>query len=182
MSVNILMRSHRNVNMDFCACARIALWTWRNCYLKLLYVLLKHMLETPLKFTSEENQQILELARRRAAYGNGHLDGLKSKLRDLNFGPDEDDAKPVSWIADHLVTLWGEGARWTRDGSVQPHEAAYLKLDCAKAKTRLDWHPKLSLSPALEWTVAWYQAHQKKTDMRRFTLDQIARYQSMVNG
>ena len=99
-----------------------------------------------------------------------------------NFGPDEDDAKPVSWIADHLVTLWGEGARWTRDGSVQPHEAAYLKLDCAKAKTRLDWHPKLSLSPALEWTVAWYQAHQKKTDMRRFTLEQIARYQTLVDG
>ena len=99
-----------------------------------------------------------------------------------NFGPDEGDAKPVSWIADHLVTLWGEGARWTRDGSAQPHEAAYLKLDCAKAKTRLDWHPKLSLSPALEWTVAWYQAHQKKTDMRRFTLEQIARYQTLVDG
>jgi CDP-glucose 4,6-dehydratase len=99
-----------------------------------------------------------------------------------NFGPDEGDAKPVSWIADHLVTLWGEGARWARDGSVQPHEAAYLKLDCTKAKTRLDWHPKLSLGPALEWTVAWYKAHQEKADMRRFTLEQISRYQKMVHG
>lgn len=99
-----------------------------------------------------------------------------------NFGPDEGDAKPVSWIADHLVTLWGGGTSWTRDGSTQPHEAGHLRLDCTKAKTRLDWHPKLSLSPALEWTVAWYKAHQNKTDMRRFTLDQIVRYQTMVDG
>lgn len=99
-----------------------------------------------------------------------------------NFGPDEADAKPVSWIVDQLVTLWGEGARWTRDGSTQPHEAGHLRLDCTKAKTRLDWHPKLSLGPALEWTTAWYKAHQGKADMRRFTLEQISRYQKMVNG
>lgn len=99
-----------------------------------------------------------------------------------NFGPDEGDAKPVSWIADQLATLWGEGTSWSRDRATQPHEAGHLRLDCTKAKTRLDWHPKLSLSPSLEWTVAWYKAHQNKTDMRRFTLDQIARYQTMVDG
>ncbi len=98
-----------------------------------------------------------------------------------NFGPEEDDAKPVSWIADRLVTLWGEGARWTSDGSAQPYEAAYLKLDCTKAKARLDWQPGLSLGPALEWTLEWYKAHQGKADMRRFTLDQIGRYRVMVS-
>lgn len=98
-----------------------------------------------------------------------------------NFGPDEGDAKPVSWVADRLVTLWGDGARWVQDASIQPHEAAYLKLDCAKAKVRLDWRPKLTLGPALEWTLEWYKAHQGKADMRRFTLDQIARYQTMVS-
>jgi CDP-glucose 4,6-dehydratase len=29
-----------------------------------------------------------------------------------NFGPKEEDAKPVSWIVDHMVDLWGEGASW----------------------------------------------------------------------
>lgn len=99
-----------------------------------------------------------------------------------NFGPDEDDARPVSWIVDRLVTLWGEGARWTRDAAAQPHEAAYLRLDCTKARALLDWQPGLSLGPALDWTMAWYKAYRDKADMRRFTLDQIARYQTMVDG
>lgn len=98
-----------------------------------------------------------------------------------NFGPDEGDAKPVSWVADRLVALWGDDARWTRDGSAQPHEAAYLKLDCAKARARLGWKPKLSLGPALEWTLEWYKAHQGKAEMRQFTLDQIARYQATAS-
>lgn len=98
-----------------------------------------------------------------------------------NFGPDEGDAKPVSWVADRLVELWGNGARWTRDGSAQPHEAAYLRLDCTKARTRLGWEPKLTLDPALEWALEWYKAHQGNSDMRQFTLGQIVRYQSLAS-
>lgn len=97
-----------------------------------------------------------------------------------NFGPDEDDAKPVSWIADRLAALWGDGADWRRDSAPQPHEAGYLKLDCTKARTRMDWRPGLALAPALEWSVAWYKAYQQRQDLRRFTLDQIARYQKMT--
>ena len=50
-----------------------------------------------------------------------------------NFGPNDDDAKPVDWILDNLTKTWGEGASWTLDGGDQPHEAHYLKLDCSKA-------------------------------------------------
>lgn len=129
----------------------------------------------PWQFVLEPLRGYLQLIELLWKQGDRHAEGW-------NFGPDETDAKPVSWIADHLVTLWGEGARWTRDGSTQPYETAYLKLDCAKAKARLDWNPKLSLGPALEWTVEWYKAYQEKADMRRFTLEQISRYQKMVNG
>lgn len=97
-----------------------------------------------------------------------------------NFGPDADDAKPVSWIADRLAELWGEGAGWKRDSAPQLHEAACLRLDCAKAGTRLNWHPVLALAPALEWSVAWYKAHRNGEDMRRFSLDQVTRYQEMA--
>ncbi len=99
-----------------------------------------------------------------------------------NFGADEGDARPVSWIADHLAGLWGEGAGWKRDNAAQPHEAHYLKLDCTKAKTRLNWHPQVTLASALEWSVAWYKACLKKEDMRRYTFDQIARYQAAIHG
>ena len=54
-----------------------------------------------------------------------------------NFGPDDADAQPVSWIADRLAALWGEGAAWETTGEPQPHEAHFLRLDCAKARQKL---------------------------------------------
>jgi CDP-glucose 4,6-dehydratase len=59
-----------------------------------------------------------------------------------NFGPDDEDAKPVSWIVDFLTKAWGENASWKLDDVDHPHEAHYLKLDCSKVKARLDWHPR----------------------------------------
>jgi len=66
-----------------------------------------------------------------------------------NFGPNDEDAKPVQWIVDRLTNAWGEDASWVLDSGDHPHEAHYLKLDCSKAKTRLDWHPKWHLEEAL---------------------------------
>ena len=94
-----------------------------------------------------------------------------------NFGPAEDDAKPVSWIADRLVQAWGKGASWTHDGSVHPHEAKFLKLDASRAKADLNWGPVLPLAPALEWIVEWYRAVQERADLGRLTRDQIHEYE-----
>lgn len=94
-----------------------------------------------------------------------------------NFGADDSDAKPVSWIADRFVALWGDGARWRHDASLQPHEANHLRLDCSKARTRLGWRPGLTLDSALEWSAAWYRAYRENEDMRQFSVDQIERYQ-----
>ncbi len=93
-----------------------------------------------------------------------------------NFGPKDEDVKPVSWIADHLTKTWGEGASWVKDEGEHPHEAHYLKLDCSKAKMRLDWQPRWSLEKALEAIIAWHHAHQSGKDMRAATLQQIALY------
>ena len=96
-----------------------------------------------------------------------------------NFGPNTDDAKPVSWIADRLTQLWGEGARWTLDAKAgNPHEAAYLSLDIAKARTRLDYVPRWSLDDALASIVAWYKAYAAGEDMGHVTSDQIAAFQA----
>ncbi|MCR4303897.1 MAG: CDP-glucose 4,6-dehydratase [Gallionella sp.] len=93
-----------------------------------------------------------------------------------NFGPNDEDAKPVSWIADRLTKTWGEGASWITDGGEHPHEAHHLKLDCSKAKSRLDWHPRWHLEAALEAIVDWHRAHQGGKDMRAVTIQQIAKY------
>ncbi len=96
-----------------------------------------------------------------------------------NFGPDDDDARAVSWVVQSMVDLWGDAASWRQDASGQPHEAAVLKLDCTKAKTQLGWKPRLDLAHALRWTVAWYAAQRAGADMRAYSLEQIADYENL---
>ncbi|HEY6863575.1 MAG TPA: CDP-glucose 4,6-dehydratase [Burkholderiales bacterium] len=94
-----------------------------------------------------------------------------------NFGPDERDAVPVGRIADEFASRWGAGAAWAADGGEHPHEARYLKLDCAKARSRLGWAPRLPRAAALDWTVEWYRADAAGADVRALSLEQIRRYE-----
>lgn len=97
-----------------------------------------------------------------------------------NFGPSDDDAKTVSWIADKLAGSWGGGAAWTQDGAVHPHEAHLLKLDTSKARGCLGWRPVLSLDSALEWIVSWYRAFQQGVGLQEFTQQQIEEYEARL--
>jgi len=99
-----------------------------------------------------------------------------------NFGPEEDDAKPVEWIADRMAQAWGDGASWYRGSDPGAHEAGCLKLDVSRARAELGWSPKLRLGEALEWVVAWYKAHAAGADMREFTTRQISDYEALVRG
>jgi len=100
-----------------------------------------------------------------ASYGEG-----------WNFGPNDEDAKPVQWIVEKLTKAWGEGASWKLDGGNHPHEAHYLKLDCSKAKARLDWHPRWHLDQALGAIIDWQRAYRDGKDMGEFSLAQIKGY------
>ena len=66
------------------------------------------------------------------------------------------------------------------DSDQHPHEANYLKLDCSKANTLLDWSPKLDLPTALEWIVEWYRAYQRGKDVRKVTEAEIERYENLI--
>lgn len=98
-----------------------------------------------------------------------------------NFGPSEDDARPVQWIVERLTELWGDGASWALDKEDHPHEAHYLKLDSSKAKMRLGWQARWTLTQALENIVAWHKDHQHGEDMREISLRQIADFQRQVS-
>jgi CDP-glucose 4,6-dehydratase len=97
-----------------------------------------------------------------------------------NFGPTHSDARPVSWIADTLATLWGDGASWTRDGSRHPGEAQLLRLDTSKSMTGLDWRPVLPLAQGLDWIIEWYQAFGVGDDVQSITCRQIERYEDIL--
>lgn len=90
-----------------------------------------------------------------------------------NFGPDAASEVPVGTVVDHMITLWGDGAQWTADPGPHPHEAAYLRLDCAKARSELGWRPRLDLAQGLRRTVDWYKALRDGRNLRKFSLDQL---------
>lgn len=98
-----------------------------------------------------------------------------------NFGPHDQDARPVRWIVERLAARWGGAARWEQDPGPHPHEAAYLKLDISKARARLDWHPALRLEQALDLVVDWATLRRSGSDVRGITLDQIRAYQNTSN-
>ena len=94
-----------------------------------------------------------------------------------NFGPRDEDCKPVSWILDTMQENWGEGASWELDQAENPHEAGFLKLDWSKAESRLNWHPKWRLDKALNNTIAWHKQWIGGADMSKSCLDEIEQYQ-----
>ena len=97
-----------------------------------------------------------------------------------NFGPKDEDAKPVGWIAEQMAALWGCDAQWQADTGEHPHEAQYLKLDISKARSRLDWHPALCLKDALALIIDWSKQRQAGANMRQITLTQLQAYQALT--
>jgi CDP-glucose 4,6-dehydratase len=90
-----------------------------------------------------------------------------------NFGPSREDHKPVSWIADCCVQLWGDGARWGLEGAAQPYEAHRLGVTFAKAELRLGWRPYWRIEAALEQTINWYRAMLAGHDMLAETVADV---------
>jgi len=93
-----------------------------------------------------------------------------------NFGPHDVDAKPVDWILDRMVALWGDGAAWQLDSGSHPHEAGYLQLDITNAKSRLQWQPTWHLQQTLEKIVEWHQSWLNKEDMNTVCFNEINQY------
>ncbi|GBF72228.1 CDP-glucose 4,6-dehydratase [Paenibacillus sp. 598K] len=99
-----------------------------------------------------------------------------------NFGPEEADARPVSWVLERLAAIWGAELRMTMPGerekesSGSKHEAGMLRLDCSKARSRLGWRPRWTLEQALAHTVRWEQARRGGAAMTDITLGQIRAY------
>jgi CDP-glucose 4,6-dehydratase len=128
----------------------------------------------PWQYVLEPLSGYLELAQRLCEDGIRYAEAW-------NFGPPEDDAKPVEWLVQRLCQKWGGNAGYTVDHGEHPHEAQYLKLNCAKAAARLGWQPRWTLEQAIDRVIEWTEVYRKEGDIRAICARQVEEYSGIVN-
>ena len=128
------------------------------------------MATRPWQHVLEPISGYLVLAQHLYEEGNAYAEGW-------NFGPKDEDCHPVSWILDKMVSKWGKGVSWELDKNNNPHEAGYLKLDCSKAATHLNWQSKWNLQYTLESIINWHQHYLSGKNIKEQCLLEIAKYQ-----
>jgi len=96
-----------------------------------------------------------------------------------NFGPNSSDERSVEYLVKTLCAQWPDAEAQYRIESrpADLHEAAYLKLDCSKARQELGWQPVWNLERALKATVDWYARFLGKRNMYESCIEQLAEYE-----
>ncbi len=84
-----------------------------------------------------------------------------------NVGPDPEDVRSAGELADIFCREWGEGLETVVKSDGGPHEAAFLRLDCTKLKSRFGWKSTWNVEEAVRKTVAWSRVYVKNGDVRK---------------
>ena len=88
-----------------------------------------------------------------------------------NVGPDESDCVTTGELVTLFCKQWGEGQTWVNQSQGGPHEANFLKLDCAKLKKRFGWQPEWHIEDAIartcEFTKVYRDAGNIAQEMER---------------
>ena len=95
-----------------------------------------------------------------------------------NFGPNNSQTMTVEEVLIFFKKSF-PNLQWNVNKNLLFKETKLLQLDVTKAKTYLNWKPKLTNQEALQMTIDWYLLSKKKYDMRSFTKKQISAYMDM---
>jgi CDP-glucose 4,6-dehydratase len=89
------------------------------------------------------------------------FDGDRSLISPWNFGPKDENFVTVLDIVKNGINILKKGSY-----EIAPHKtfhkATLLKLDIAKAKALLNWHPRIGLKETLDFTFGWYKNYYEK--------------------
>ncbi|MCY6482750.1 CDP-glucose 4,6-dehydratase [Clostridium aestuarii] len=112
-----------------------------------------------------------------------YSDGIKYSGA-WNFGPNYTSIVPVKKVVNFLIQYWEgdsiEKGLWKNVQSTSNyHESKLLSLDCTKAKTYLEWYPRLSIEKSIDFTVRWYKNFFIQ-DPYEICLKQIKNYINLV--
>ncbi len=106
----------------------------------------------------------------------------KQLASSYNVGPEEKDCITTGKLVDLFCEKWGDSLQWVNVHDGGPHEAGFLKLDCAKIKQILSWKPVWGIEKAVEETVRWTKAWQRGEDVKAVMKEQIENYYLQMKG
>ncbi|MCA0406434.1 MAG: CDP-glucose 4,6-dehydratase [Proteobacteria bacterium] len=98
----------------------------------------------------------------------------------FNFGPLPHEAATVRTVIDLARKVWGGGAVEYGDGTEGPHEAGWLALDIAKARSVLGVTPRWGIEESVKRTIEWYRAIGAGENARARCLAEIAEFEAAL--
>jgi CDP-glucose 4,6-dehydratase len=95
-----------------------------------------------------------------------------------NFGPETHEAATVREVVELAQSAYGMGAVSWGDGTEGPHEAGWLALEIAKARTVLGVKPRWPLAESVQRTIHWYRQLHDGADARALCQSDITAYET----
>lgn len=95
-----------------------------------------------------------------------------------NFGPATNEAATVREVVELARKVYNKGEVVWGDGSEGPHEAGWLALETAKARTVLGVVPRWSLAESVSRTMSWYRRQAEGANARVLCENDIADYEA----
>lgn len=97
-----------------------------------------------------------------------------------NVGPDDCDCITTGELVDLFCDKWktrtGMNVKWINEHDGGPHEANFLKLDCSKIKSTLNWKPRWNVEETMGLLVEWYDIYTRNESIAVCMNNQIDKY------
>ena len=124
-------------------------------------------------------QHVLEPLSGYLLLGRKLLEGKTEFAEAWNFGPNDDEPIPVAQMVQAMQKIWNKIDYQVEQDKSNPHEAGLLKLDCSKARMRLNWKGAWDSQTAFAKTAIWYQSYSE--NQKIITEEQLKEYVADAN-
>lgn len=99
-----------------------------------------------------------------------------------NFGPETHEAATVRQVVQLAQSAYGMGQVSWGDGAEGPHEAGWLSLEIAKARSLLGVKPQWPLDESVRRTVRWYRQHREGVNASTLCDSDIDAYEAVAEN
>jgi CDP-glucose 4,6-dehydratase len=99
---------------------------------------------------------------------------------EYNFGPEPNEAASVQTVIERAQALYGSGDVEMTPTMEGPHEAGWLALEIAKARSVLGYVPRWSLDESVRRTLEWYRAQAAGARARELCELDLLAFESSV--